>query len=213
MRVWAYLSHFPNLITTQYPLPRTHLLRIGAHLTTFPSLYYEPSTHGSSLYLVESVLHPSHSRGLPQCLQRSLSTCVPTGEGETIKKALEHVSTLSVSELPVIPELANAPESWRRVAALHRGLSRRCANKSYFLSCRDAAKASPGLSHQAAYNINLALAQLGVIKIVRIGDPGPNGRASRFRYLLPQTENGAPQADGGRASENQEEEHADDCPF
>jgi hypothetical protein len=139
---------------------------------------------------------------------------VPTGEGETIKKALEHVSMLSVSELPVIPEVANAPESWRRLAALHRELSRRCGNKSYFLSCRDAAKASPGLSHQAASNINLALAQLGVIKIVRIGDPRPNGRASRFRYLLSQTENGAPQSENGcDASKNQEEENADDCPF
>src|SRR5207253_1271392 len=60
---------------------------------------------------------------------------VPTGEGETIKKALEHVSTLSVSELPVIPGIADARESWRRIAALHRELSRRSTktNKTYFL--------------------------------------------------------------------------------
>jgi hypothetical protein len=139
---------------------------------------------------------------------------VPTGKGETIKKALECVSTLSVSELPLIPGVADAPENWRRVAALHRELSRRCGNKTYFLSCRDAAKVSPGLSHQTAYNINLALAQLGVVKIVRIGDRRPNGKASSFRYLLPQTENGAPQADNGcHASKNQEGENADDCPF
>jgi hypothetical protein len=65
------------------------------------------------------------------------------------------------------------------------------------LSCRDAAKAFPGLSHQTAYNINLVLAQLGVVKIVRVGDARPNGRASKFRYLLSQGENGAEQDDGG----------------
>jgi hypothetical protein len=100
---------------------------------------------------------------------------------------LEAVTTLSLSELPLIPGVADAPESLRRVAALHRELSRQCAANTYFLSCRDAAKAHPGLSHQSAYNINLALAQLGVIKIVRVGDPRPSGRASKFRYLLPET--------------------------
>ena len=53
------------------------------------------------------------------------------------------------------------------------------------LVCRDAAKASPGLIHQTAYNINLALARVGVIKIVRVGDARPRGNASEFRYLLP----------------------------
>jgi hypothetical protein len=91
---------------------------------------------------------------------------VPTGEGDTLKKALEHVSTLSVSELPEIPGMPDAPESWRRIAGLHRELSRRSTNKNktYFLSCRDAAKAYPGLSHQAAYTINLALEQVGVVE-------------------------------------------------
>ena len=47
----------------------------------------------------------------------------------------------------------------------------------------------PGLSHQAAYNINLNLAELGMIEIVHRGDPRPNeGRAAQFRYLLPETE-------------------------
>jgi hypothetical protein len=151
---------------------------------------------------------------LAACLAEIDKVRVPTGEGETIRKALEHVSTLSVSELPVIPGIADAPESWRRVAALHRELFRRSANKTYFLSCRDAAKAFPGLSHQAAYTINLAIAQLGVVKIVCIGDRRPNGKASCFRYLLPQTENGAPQADNGcHASKDQGGQNADDCPF
>ena len=58
---------------------------------------------------------------------------IPTGEGKTLKKALEAVPKLSVSELPVIPGIPNAPERLRRVAALHRELSRVCAGKTYFL--------------------------------------------------------------------------------
>jgi hypothetical protein len=117
---------------------------------------------------------------------------VPTGEGDTIRQVLASVSRLCRSKLPMIPEMADLPESWCRIAALHRDLCRRSANGIYFLTCRDAAKAFPGLSHQAAYNINLALAQLGVVEIVHSGDARPNGgRASQFRYLLPKTENAA----------------------
>ena len=109
---------------------------------------------------------------------------VPTGEGETIKKALASVSKLSPSQLPMIPGYPNAPESWRRVAALHRELLRLCRHNTYFMSCRDAAQVLPGLSYQAVSNFNHALERLGVIKIVRVGDQRPNGKASEFRYLL-----------------------------
>jgi DNA primase len=109
---------------------------------------------------------------------------VPTGEGDTLNKALEAAAKLSPDELPVIPGIPEAPESWRRLAALHRELSRLSGGKTYFLTCRDAAKACHGLSHQTAYNINLALARLGMIKIVRAGDSRPGGKASQFRYLL-----------------------------
>ncbi len=137
---------------------------------------------------------------------------IPTGEGETIKKALEAVSKLSASDLPVIPGMPDAPESWRRVAALHRELSRRSANKTYFLSCRGAAKAHHGLSKSLADNINRALDRLGVIKVVRIGDRRPNGKASTFRYLLPQTENGGPQTENGcHVFKDREGQNADDC--
>jgi hypothetical protein len=122
---------------------------------------------------------------------------IPAGEGETIKKAVDRVRKFSLSELPVVPGMRDAPESWRRVLALHREISARCANNTYFLSCRDAAKAFPGLCHQTAYNINLVLERLGGIKIVRVGDARPNGKASKFRYLLPQGENGAEEDDGG----------------
>ena len=114
---------------------------------------------------------------------------VPTGEGDTIKTALEAVSRLSVSQLPIIPGMPYAPESWRRLAELHRELSRLCANGKYFLSYRDAAKAYGRLSAQSAYNITLALDRLGVIKILRKGKAGLNsGEAAEFRYLLPESE-------------------------
>ena len=64
---------------------------------------------------------------------------VPMGEGATLNKALEAVSKLSAFELPVVPAYLGAPESWRRLTALHRELSRLCSNGKYFLSYRDAA--------------------------------------------------------------------------
>jgi CHC2 zinc finger len=108
---------------------------------------------------------------------------IPRGEGDTLNKALQAVANFSVSELPAIPGIPDAPEKLRRVAALHRELSRLCGGKTYFLTCRDAAKAYPALTHQAAWNINGALAQLGVIEVVRPGDARLGGRASQFRYL------------------------------
>jgi hypothetical protein len=110
---------------------------------------------------------------------------IPTGEGDTLNKALEAVAKLSVSELPVIPGIPDTTENLRRVAALHRELSRLCGGKTYFLTCRDTARAVAGLSYQAAWNVNDALAQLGVIAVVRAGDSHPGGKASQFRYLLP----------------------------
>jgi len=80
----------------------------------------------------------------------------------------------------------------RLVAALHRELSRRSAqkNKTYFLSYRDAAKVSNELTHQEAHTITLALVQLRVIEIVRRGKAGLNSRkAAEFRYLLSESEN------------------------
>jgi hypothetical protein len=110
---------------------------------------------------------------------------VPTGEGEALRKALEHVSTLPVLALPILPGITEAPESWRRLAALHCELARQSANGTYFLSCRDAAKAYQGLNKDSALSINLALARLGVVERVRVGDTRPGGKASEFRYLLP----------------------------
>jgi hypothetical protein len=95
----------------------------------------------------------------------------------------------SLSQLPVIPGYPYAPERCQRIAALRRELSRLCANGTYFLSYRDAAKACESLSYQEAHTITLALARLGVIKIVRKGKARLNDRKdAEFRYALPQTE-------------------------
>ena len=110
---------------------------------------------------------------------------IPTGEGEALKKALKRVSTPPITDLPEIPGMPETQESWRKLAALHRELSRQSANGIYFLSCRDAAKAHQGLNKDSANNINHALVRLRVVDSARIGDPRPGGKASEFRYLLP----------------------------
>jgi hypothetical protein len=107
---------------------------------------------------------------------------VPTGGGEALKIALARISTSRLPELPGIPD---PPKSWRKLAALHRELARQSANGTYFLSCRDAAKAHPDLNKDSANNINRALEQLGVISFVRVGDSRPGGKASEFRCLMP----------------------------
>ena len=140
--------------------------------------------------LSQPFLDPAKPRDdyLAAFLAKPAKVRVLTGEGDTINKALAAVSKLPVSELPVIPGIPNASERLRRIAALHRELSRLCGGKTYFLTCRDAAKAVAGLRYQTAYNINLALARFGVVEIVRAGDPRPGGKASTYWYLLSETE-------------------------
>jgi hypothetical protein len=66
-------------------------------------------------------------------------------------------------------------------------MSRLTGGNTYFLGCRHAAKACLGLTHQKANKVNRALARLHVIKIVHVGDERPNGKATEFRNLLPDT--------------------------
>jgi hypothetical protein len=106
-----------------------------------------------------------------------------TGEGR-LATALENVAKLSTSQLPIIPGKSNAPESWRRLAALHHELARLRAKPTYFLSYRDAAKVFDGMTHQQAFDITGALFTLGVIDFVSRGKAGLNGRkAAEFRNL------------------------------
>src|SRR5262249_25089843 len=84
---------------------------------------------------------------------------VATGEGEALKKALECVWSFKIDDLPELPGMPKAPESWRRLAALHRELARQSANGIYFLGCRDAARAHPSLNKDSANNIQNVLSQ------------------------------------------------------
>lgn len=118
---------------------------------------------------------------------------------EVVSQAVEVVLKLTVSELPVIPGMPNAPESLRRIAALHYELSRHSKDKDkrYFLGCRDAAKAHPGLSKSEAAIINHALVQLGIVEVLRPGEQIPGGKAREFRYLLSQADNNTEEEDDG----------------
>jgi hypothetical protein len=147
--------------------------------------------------LSEPSLNPKETRNdhLTAFLAELHKVRVPTGEG-TLPKALENIEKLSLPELPMIPGYPGAPEPTRRLAALHRELSRLCGGGIYFLSYRDAAKAYDGLNHQEAHTITLALARLGVIKIESKGKAGLKSReAAEFRYLLPHSDNGSAQDD------------------
>jgi hypothetical protein len=157
--------------------------KIGRELRTDELLKTFDEWHSAS----KPHLDPNKTHGdyLAKFLAELGKVRVPTGEGETLNKALEHVSALSVFELLVLPEMVEPPESWRRLAALHRELARQSANGTYFLTCRHAAKAHPSLNKDSALTVNRALERLGVIKCERVGDPRPGGKASEFRYVLP----------------------------
>jgi len=150
--------------------------------------------------LSQSVLDPEET--LEHHLLRGLAEMrkvkVALGR-EIISQAIEVVLKLPVSDLPIIPGMPNAPENLRRVAALHRELSRRSTRKDkrYFLGCRDAAKAHPGLNKTEAAIINRALVQLGVIHEVRPGEQIPGGDASEYRSLLSEAENSTEDEDSG----------------
>ena len=170
--------------------------RIGRrlHVTELMIAFYEWHQ------LSESFLDPEKTRDQYwlDFLAQLQKVRVPTGEG-TVNEALQYVSKLTETELPVIPGYGN-PLQPRRIAALHRELARRSKKKDkrYFLSYRDATKVYEGLSHQEAHTITFALATVGVIEIVSKGKAGLNsGEAAEFRYLLTQTENGAQEDDAG----------------
>jgi hypothetical protein len=123
----------------------------------------------------------------------------PTSEDDKLQKALENVSKLLPDQLPTLPSVPEKfREKYRRLAALHREMSRLCEGKIYFLSYRDAAKVCDGLSHQEAHAITYGLVTLGVIEIVRKGTAGLNSRkAAEFRYLLAENGNVAEEEDEG----------------
>jgi hypothetical protein len=137
-----------------------------------------------------SFLDPAKSRDCYEAkfLSEFSKVRFATGDG-TLMTALENVAKLSPDQLPAIPGKPNAPESWRRLAGLHRELKRLRGKPTHFLAYRDAARVFDGMSHQEAHAITGALETLGVLKIVSKGKAGLNSRkAAEFRYLLPEAE-------------------------
>jgi hypothetical protein len=137
--------------------------------------------HGPSLPFLDPAKTREHYEA--QFLSEYPKVRFATGEG-TLAMALENVAKLPPDQLSIIPKKPNAPDSWRRLAALHCELARLTVD-GYFLSYRDAAKVFDGLSHQEAHAITGALVTLGVITFVGKGQPGlSSGKAAEFRYLL-----------------------------
>ena len=169
--------------------------RIGRKLSVIELMITFDEWHQLSLPLLDA--GKTRDRYWMEFLAQLQKVRVPTGEG-TIAEALEYVSKLTEPELPILPGYGNASAP-RKLIALHRELSRRSTKKDrvYFLSYRDAAKVCDGLSHQEAHTITFALASVGVIEIVSNGKSGLNSReAAEFRYLLPDSENGAQEGGG-----------------
>jgi hypothetical protein len=159
---------------------------IGRELTTAELMVVFDEWHRLSKPFLDPA--KTHDDYLALFLAELPKVRVPTGEGDAFNKALGAVKKHSVSELPMVPGMPDAPESWRRLLALHRELSRLCPNGTYFVSYRDAAKVCDGLSHQLAHAITSALAsaRFAVIEIVSKGKAGLNSRkAAEFRYLWP----------------------------
>jgi hypothetical protein len=170
-------------------------VQLGGKLDTSELVLYEWHR------LSQPFLNPAETRDdhLVAFLAELAKVREPTSGDDKLQKALENILKLSPDQLPTLP---SAPEKfrekYRRLAALHREMSRLCEGKIYFISYRDAAKVCDDLSHQEAHTITYGLVTLGVIEIVRKGKAGLNSRkASEFRYLLSQTENVADEADRG----------------
>ena len=128
-----------------------------------------------------------YDKQLALFLRERASVKKPRGGDIAFRRMVKTVAELPASELPVISGFeGDAPETWRRVAALHREKARQAKGGVYQLSCRDTANALEGWDHREAYALNDALAKAGVIEKVENGAVGKRkGVAARWRYLLP----------------------------
>jgi hypothetical protein len=137
-------------------------------------------------------------------LREQASVKKPKGGDVEFRRMVLTVAKLPVSELPVISAFeGEAPETWRRVAALHREKARQAKGGVYELSSRDTANALEGWDHQAAHALNDVLAEAGVIKKAENGAAGKQrGKATKWRYLLPLEGNGEKAADAAADDEH-----------
>ena len=128
-----------------------------------------------------------YDKQLALFLRERSSVKKPKGGDIAFRRMIKTVVDLPANELPVISAfMGDAPETWRRIAALHREKARQAKGGVYELSCRDTANALEGWDHREAHALNDALAKACVIERVENGVPGKRkGVAARWRYLLP----------------------------
>ena len=107
---------------------------------------------------------------------------IPTYQ-DTLAKAQERAKT---GPLPEIPDASDASHGWRVLAAVCRELQSAAGEVPFFIGMRDAAEIATGLRHpQTGSRILEALAEFGVIRCVKKGEPKLGGDASLYLYLLP----------------------------
>jgi hypothetical protein len=109
---------------------------------------------------------------------------LPGTTGDTLRLAKQRARALP---LPEIPGFTDAPDSMRKIAALHRELQRVTSDAPHFLTAEDAREFA-ALKHKIkAHRIQLRLAddRLGVLRCVKRGDPRKGGKPTLWLYLLP----------------------------
>jgi 5S rRNA maturation endonuclease (ribonuclease M5) len=109
---------------------------------------------------------------------------LPGTTGDTLRLAKQRARALP---LPEIPGFIDAPDSMRKIAALHRELQRATGDVPHFLTAEDAREFA-ALKHKIkAHRIQLRLAddRLGVLRCVKRGDPRKGGKPTVWLYLLP----------------------------
>jgi len=109
---------------------------------------------------------------------------IPGTTGDTLLLAKERALSLP---LPAIPGFIDAPDSMRKIAALHRELQRASNSAPHFCTAEDAREFA-GLKHKIeAHRIQSRLAddRMGVLRCVKRGDPHKGGRPTLWLFLLP----------------------------
>ncbi len=109
---------------------------------------------------------------------------IPGTTGDTLLLAKERALSLP---LPAIPGFIDAPDSMRKIAALHRELQRASNSAPHFCTAEHAREFA-GLKHKIeAHRIQLRLAddRMGVLRCVKRGDPHKGGRPTLWLFLLP----------------------------
>jgi len=157
-------------------------LTFGEQVTAFNAWYEKGKPN----------MKTGYDKQLAMFLREQACVKKPKGGDVAFRRIVQKVASLPASELPVISAFGGeAPESWRRIAALHCEKAKQAKGGNYELSSRDTASALEGWDHRDAHALNNALAEAGVIEKVENGAAGKRkGIATKWRYLLPLDGNG-----------------------